>query len=94
MTFGDVNIPAKRSMLTSVLAANLATTSRACSIASGWAQNFDTPGLSVTIELNFLTPKNLMTDAQVLALGNTLASSISETLISIEKSDVSNLTVP
>jgi len=95
LTFGQVDIPAKHAAIMQILHDNLIHSNQLCMVSTGWAHDDQQPVAFMSgIELNFLTPKNTMTDVQILNIGNLLATAISERLVSIEKSDVLNITVP
>ena len=95
LTWSVLDVEARRTALTQVLHDQLAHSNQLCMIATGWAHDDLVPTTLVTgIELNFLTPKNQKTDAEVIAIGNLIATAIGERLVSIEKSDVLNLTLP
>jgi hypothetical protein len=95
LTWSVLNVDARRTALTQVLHDTLIHSNQLCMIATGWAHDDLVPETLVTgIELNFITPKNSMTDAEVINIGNLIATAISERLVSIEKSDVLNLTIP
>ena len=95
LTWSVLDVEARRTALTQVLHEQLIHSNQLCMIATGWAHDDLVPTALVTgIELNFLTPKNQKTDAEIITIGNLIATAIGERLVSIEKSDVLNLTLP
>ena len=95
LTFGQTDIPAKHAAIMQVLHESLVHSNQLCMVSTGWAHDDQQPVAFVSgIELNFLVPKNTMTDTQIIDLGNLLATAISERLVSIEKSDVINILLP
>lgn len=91
LTFSNFNIPEKKLALTQALHDNLVHTNKLCMIRTGWAHDDTIPFNVVSgMEIVFIVPKGALTEPQTIALGQALASSISETLISAERSDVDN----